>query len=215
MNQVSDTATAGNGGGFDPQQAAALLAQTGRQARRQLEPSPPWFLATRGVMALVAYGAVWLSVRGQQPYTGPTAAALPGVFAFVVVNLGATIALAKRATAGVTGRSRLRPAEIVVMAAVWLGVFVVMGVLAGAGVSHAVVYGTYPAAVPLLAAGLAWAGIMAARGNRRACGTSLGIAVVGAVGVFAGPVGAWAVAGLGICLVLVASAVVIARRQRA
>ena len=72
---------------------------------------------------------------------------------------------ARRATAGVSGRSRLRPAEITVMAAAWLGVFAVMGALAGAGVSKAVVYGTYPATVPLMAAGLAWAGIMAARAS--------------------------------------------------
>ena len=32
-----------------------------------------------------------------------------------------------------------------------------MGALAGAGVSDAIVYGLYPAAVPLIAAGVAWA----------------------------------------------------------
>lgn len=215
MNPTPGTATAGNGGSFDPRQAAALLGQTTQQARRQFEPSPPWFLAVRAVMVLVAYGAVWLSVRGQHPYTHPTVAALPGVFAFVVVNLGATALLARRATAGVSGRSRLLPAEIAVMAVVWVGVFAVMGVLASAGVSDTIVYGIYPAAVPLIAAGLAWAGIMAARANWRACGTALAVAVVGAVGVFAGPVGAWAVAGIGLCVVLLASAAVIAWRQRA
>lgn len=215
MNPTPGTTTADNGGSFDPRQAAALLGQTTQQARRQLEPSPPWFLSVRAVMVLVAYGAVWLSVRGQHPYTHPTVAALPGVFAFVVVNLGATVLLARRATAGVSGRSRLRPAEIAVMAVVWVGVFAVMGVLAGAGVSDTIVYGIYPAAVPLIAAGLAWAGIMAARANRRACGTALAVAVVGAVGVFTGPVGAWAVVGVGLCVVLLGSAAVIARRQRA
>jgi hypothetical protein len=215
VNPTPGTATAGNGGSFDPRQAAALLGQTTQQARRQFEPSPPWFLAVRAVMVLVAYGAVWLSVCGQHPYTHPTVAALPGVFAFVVVNLGATVLLARRATAGVSGRSRLRPAEIAVMAVVWVGVFAVMGVLAGAGVSDTIVYGIYPAAVPLIAAGLAWAGVMAARANWRACGTALAVAVVGAVGVFAGPVGAWAVAGVGLCVVLLASAAVIAWRQRA
>jgi hypothetical protein len=166
-------------------------------------------------MILVVYGAVWLSVRGQHPHTHPTVAALPGVFAFVVVNLGATVLLAGRATAGVSGRSRLRPAEIVVMAVVWAGVFVVMGVLAGAGVSDTIVYGIYPATVPLIAAGLAWAAIMAARANWRSCGTAVAVALVGAVGVFAGPVGAWAVVGVGLCLVLLGSAAVTARRQRA
>lgn len=215
MNTTPDTATADNGGSFDPQQAAALLGQTSQQARRQLEPSPPWFLALRGIMALVAYGAVWLSVRGQHPYTHPTALALPGVFAFVVVNLGATIAIARRATAGVSGRTRLRPGEIVVTAAVWVGVFVALGALAGAKVSDSITYGLFPASVPLIAAGLVWAGIMATRRNWRPCGTALAIVAIGVVGLFAGPAGAWLVSGVGICIALLGSAAVIARRQRA
>jgi hypothetical protein len=56
MNQTPDYVTAGNGGNFDPQQAAALLAQTTHRARRQLEPYPPWLLAV--VVAVV--GAVGL-----------------------------------------------------------------------------------------------------------------------------------------------------------
>src|SRR6266487_5130645 len=159
MNPRPDTTSAGNGGNFDPQQAAALLDQTTQQARRQVEPSPPWMLVIRAVIVLAACGAVWLSVRGQHPYKGPAAAvAIPVVLAFVVVNFGATVAVAKRATAGVSGRSRLRRAEIAVMAVAWIGVFVVMGALAGAGVSRAVVYGLYPATVPLIVAGLTWAG---------------------------------------------------------
>ena len=66
-----------------------------------------------------------------------------------------------------SGKSRLRPAEIVVMAVAWVAVFAVMGALAGAGVSHAIVYGVYPTTVPLIVAGLAWAVIMAARANWR------------------------------------------------
>lgn len=215
MSPIPDTTTANNDGNFDPQQAAALLDRTTQQARRQFEPSPPWFLALRAVLALVAYGAIWLSVRGQHPYTHPTALALPGVFAVVVVNLGASVAVARRATAGVSGRTRLRPAEIAVTAAVWAGVFVVLGALAGARVSDSITYGLYPAGVPLIAAGLAWAAIMAARGNWRPCCTALAIAVVGVVALFAGPAGAWGVVGLGICVVLLGSAAVIAWRQRA
>jgi hypothetical protein len=84
-----DTATsAGNGGNFDPQQAAALLDQTTQQARRKFAPSPPWLLATRAVAVLAVCGAVWLSVRGQHPYQGPTAAVIPVLVAFIVLNFG-------------------------------------------------------------------------------------------------------------------------------
>ncbi len=214
MSHTPDATAAGNGGNFDPQQAAALLDQTTQQARRQLEPSPPWLLAIRAVLVLAACGAVWLSVRGQHPYTGPTAAVLPLLAVFVIVNFAATVAVAKRATIGISGRSRLRPAEIAVLAVVWVGVFVVLGVLAGAGVSRAIVYGVYPATVPLIAAGLAWAAIMAARANWRSCGTGLAVAAVGAVGAFAGPAGAWLVMGIGLCAALLGSAAAIIWRQR-
>jgi hypothetical protein len=39
---TSGTAMAGDGGGeFDPKEAAAILRQTTRQARRRFEPNPP------------------------------------------------------------------------------------------------------------------------------------------------------------------------------
>jgi hypothetical protein len=212
---TSKAGTAGEGGGLDPREAATLLEQTRLQARRQLAPSPPWLLAVRAVMVLATCGAVWLSVRGQHPYKGPTAAVLPVVFTFVVVNFGATVLVAKRATHGVSGRSRLRPVEIAVMALAWVGVFVVMGVLAGAGVSRKVVYGLYPTTVPFIVVGLAWAAIMAARANWRACATGLAVAVVGGVGAFAGPAGAWLVAGVGLFVVLLGNAAAVAWRQRA
>jgi hypothetical protein len=212
MNPTPDTA--GNGAHFDPEQAAALLDQTTQRARRQLEPSPPWLLTIRAFIALVIYGAVWLSVRSQHPYNHPTAAVIPVLVVLVVVNFVATVTVARRAIAGVRGRFRLRPAEIAAMAAVWVGVFAALGVLAGAGVSHAIVYGIYPAAAPLMAGGLAWAGIMAARANWRWSGTGLAVALVGFVGVFAGPAGAWAVTGVGLFAVLLGAAAVIAWRQR-
>ena len=209
MNATSDT-TAGNGGTFDPQQAAALLDQTTRQARRQLQPSPPWLLATRAVMVLAALGAIWLSVRGQHPYRGPTTADIPILVAFIVINFAATVAVSRRATAGVRGRSRLRPAEITVAALAWVAVVVVMVALAAAGVS----YSLYPTTV-LIIPGLAWAAVMAARADWGNCATGLGVAAVGVAGLFAGPAGAWAVAGAGLCAVLLARAAAIARRQRA
>src|SRR5580693_10701615 len=102
MNHTPDTtADSGDGGTFDAQQAAALLDQTTQQARRKLAPSPPWLLATRAVAVLATCGAVWLSVRGQHPYQGPTAAVIPVLVAFIVLNFAATVAVRERAMAGV------------------------------------------------------------------------------------------------------------------
>jgi hypothetical protein len=214
MNTTPGTA-AGNGGSFDPQQAAALLDQTTQQARRQLEPYPPWLLVLRGLGALVVYGGLWLSVRGQHPYLHPTVAAVPGAVAFGIANTIATVAVAKRATAGVVGRSQLRRADIVLWTGLWVGAFVVMGVLIGAGVSDRIVYGLYPAAAPLLIAGLGWAAVTAARANWRQFGAAIVIAAVGAGALFAGPAGAWLVCGVGICIALLGQAALVARRQRA
>jgi hypothetical protein len=66
-----------------------------------------------------------------------------------------------------------------------------------------------------MAAGLAWAGIMAARANWRKCGSALVVAAVGGGGVFAGPVWSWLVAGVGLFAVCLGNAGAIARRQRA
>ncbi len=214
MNPRPDTTAAGNGGTFDPRQAAALLDQTTQQARRQLEPAQPWLLVIRAVVALAIFGAVWLNTRGQHPYQHPTAAIIPVVITFGLLNLIATVTVARRATAGLSGKSRLRPAEIAVLAAIWIGVYAAMVPMAGAGVSDSVVYGLYPVTVPLIAAGLAWAGITAARADWRGCGVGIAVAVTGAVALSAGPAGAWAVAGVGLCVTLLGHAAVIVWQQR-
>jgi hypothetical protein len=213
MNETSEIATADNGGSFAPQQAAALLTQTSQQTRRQFEPAQPWLLAIRAVGVLVVCVAAWLSVRGQHPYKGPTTAVVPLFVAFGVVNLIATVTVAKRATAGVHGRSRLHPIEIALLAVSWIVPFVIMWPLAANGVSYRIVYGVYPTAAPLLAAGLTWAAVTAARARWRACGTGLAVAAVGAIDVLAGPVGTWLSTGIGLCAVLLSSAAFIVWQQ--
>ena len=210
MNRTSDTTAAGNGGSFDPQQAAALLGQTTQQAHRKFQPSPPWLLVTRAVMVLVAVGAIWLSVRGQHPYRGPTAADIPVLVAFIVVNFAATVGVRRHATAGVSGRSRFSQGEITVLALAFVAAVVAMVGLRAAGVDFA----TYPTSV-LVVPGLAWTVLMAARANWRGLATGLAIVVIGIVGAFAGPAGAWAVAAVGLCVMLLGSATAIAWQQRA
>jgi hypothetical protein len=199
---------------MDPREAATLLERTTLRARRQLQPRPPWLLVLRAVLVLAACGTVWLSVRGQHPYRHPTVAAILGIVAFGIVNLGVTVAVARRATTGVRGRSRLRPAEITILAITWVGVYVVMVALADAGVTDAVVYGWYPISVPLILTGLVWAVMMATRARWRSFATGIAVAAVGAAGALAGPVGVWAVTGVGLCLTLLVSAAAIACQQR-
>ncbi len=210
MNQAPDAATAGQDGSLDPRQAAVLLDQATRQARRRFQPSPPWLLATRAVMVLAALGAIWLSVRGQHPYRGPTAADIPVLVAFVVVNFAATVGVRRRATAGVSGRSRFSQGEIIVLVLAFAAAVVAMAGLGIAGVTFA----WYPTSV-LVIPGLAWAAISAARANWLDLATGLSLVVIGIVGTFAGPAGSWAVAAVGLCVTLLSNAAVRARQQRA
>jgi hypothetical protein len=210
VNPTPDTtASAGNGGNFDPRQAAALLDQTTQQARRKLAPSPPWLLAIRAIAVLAALGGIWLTVRGQHPYRGPTGADIPILIGFIVLNFAATVGVRERAMAGVRGRTRLHPVEITILVLAWAAVPLLMWRLAVAGVS----YSWYPTTV-LIVPGLAWAAVSAARGDGRQFGTGLALAAISVVGAFAGPAGSWAVAGVGLCAVLLSDAVAIAWRQR-
>jgi hypothetical protein len=210
VNHAPDTTAAGNGGALGPEQAAALLDQATQQARRKFQPSPPWLLVTRAVMVLAALGAIWLSVRGQHPYRGPTGADIPVLVAFIVVNFSATVAVRRHAIAGVSGRSRFSPGEITVLVLAIVAGVVALVALGAAGVDFA----TYPTSV-LVIPGLAWAVLMAARANWRGLATGLAIIVIGIVGAFAGPAGAWAVAAVGLCVMLLGSAAAIAWQQRA
>jgi hypothetical protein len=210
MNPTPGTsAPAGDGGGFGPEQAAALLDQTTAQARRKLTPSPPWLLTIRGVAVLAVLGAIWLTVRGQHPYHGPTGEDIPILVAFIVLNFVATVAVRERALAGVRGPTRFRRAEIISLVASVAVVPVIVWALHAAGVSWAL----YPSTV-VIAPGLTFAAVLTARDGWRSCGPGLAIAAVGVAGAFAGPVGSWAVAAVGLCAVLLGKAARVARQQR-
>jgi len=208
MNHTSDTA--GNGDTFSPQQAAALLDEATWEARRKLVPNPPWVLVTRGVLVLAACGAIWLSVRGQHPYKGPTNADIPILIAFIVLNFALAVGFRRRAGAGVRGPSRLRPAEIAIVALAWVAAAVLMVGLAAAGLNYAL----YPTMV-LLIPGVTWAILMMLRRNWRGVYSGASVAVVGAVGLLATPAAAWLVAGVGLCAALSGGAALTARAQRA
>jgi hypothetical protein len=209
MNHTSDTA-AGNGDAFTPQQAAALLDEATLEARRKLVSNPPWVLVTRGVLVLAACGAVWLSVRGENPYTGPTNADIPILIAFIVLNSVLAVGFHRRAGAGVSGPSRLRPAEIAIATLAWIAAAALLVGLAAAGLS----YRLYPTTL-LIIPGLTWAILMMLRKNWREVYSGTSVAVVGAVGLLATPAGAWLVAGVGLCAALSGGAALNAWYQRA
>jgi hypothetical protein len=160
------------------------------------------------VVVPVAYGAVWLSVRGQHPYSGPTGTALAVLYSTLIVWIVLVATFYRRATSGVSGRSsRQRGVEGAAFVTIWIAIYVFQGALYHAGASHAIVYGIYPAAAPLIIAGSAAATYTAAKENWPSVGFALAAVALAAIGAFAGPAGVWAVIGIGLCLLLVGRAV--------
>jgi hypothetical protein len=206
MNGTSDrdtTDTYEDEGGLDPRAAARLLEQTQRQAQRGLDFRAPWLSLLAAVVALVAFGAVWLSVRGQHPYKGPTAVALVVLYTVVLIRIGTVLYAHRRARAGVSGRSvSQQRAEGAALAVALVAVYVFMAALAHAGASDALVYGVYVGTATLIVLGTFWAARSAVREDWPGLGLAIAIVLVAAGSALAGPRGVWLSDGVGLCVVL-------------
>jgi hypothetical protein len=216
-HDIEETTGANDGDELDPHEAARLLAQTKREARRQFDLSPPWITAFGGGVILVAYGALWLSVRGQHPYTGPSLGVIALVYAALVVSMAVSVKVYRRATAGVKGPAvRQQQLEgVAILMSFILGSPVLQGALKHYGASDAIVYGVIPAAAPLIIVGTTVVGIAASKSDWPQFGAALAVVIGGAVAAFVGPSGAWLVAGIGLFVGVVVYAVVRDRLQRA
>jgi hypothetical protein len=218
MTAAGDTnqiGASGEGAVLDPREAARILEQAKRQARRQFDPvSPLAALAGAGAF-LVGYGAVWWSMRDQQVYTGPALWSLAVFYGAMAVGGIVAGVVSSRANAGVSGRARRQQqAQTAAIAAAGIGAWVIQGALRYRGVSFEIVYGVYGPTVPLIALVAAAAGINAMRENWLQLGACIGIIAVTSVSVFFGPLGAWGLTGLGCCLVLLAYAAALVVQQR-
>ena len=195
--------TFGDEGELNPRGAARLLVQTNQQARRGLEFRSPRLSLLAAAAILIAFGAVWLSVRGQHPYKGPTTTALVVLYAVVFARIAMVVMAGRRATAGVSGRSaRQRRAEGAALAVALVAVYVFMGALAHAGASDAIVYGLYAVTATLIVLGAFWAARSAVREDWQGLGISIAIMLVAAGSAFAGPRGVWLSDGVGCFAVL-------------
>jgi hypothetical protein len=199
---------------LDPWQAAALLDQVTERARRTFTPATPALWVFRAVLALVAFGGFWLSVRGQDPYSGPTRASMLVAFALVAVNIGWSTLALRRASAGVSGPAHRRSQA-------WIGVMLVVLVVAnavaaplyGSGASNPV-WGLYPASAPLMITGLVGAATAAALRYWPTAGTLLAIAAAATAAGFGGPVGSWLIMGIGLSGVCLGAAFAASRQRR-
>jgi hypothetical protein len=194
---------------LDSQAAALLVAQTDREARRQLDPTPPLLWAVAAVAVPGIYAALWLSVRGQNPYTGPNLSVIGIVYIVVAVLALVGVGVYVRARAGVSGRSR-RDEQIFaipVLAAI-IGFYTFVGALKYDGFSHAIVYGVADAAGPWLMYGAVLATYGAAREDWWKLAGGVALIAAGAGAAFAGPVNVWGVLAVASCVLILANGAV-------
>jgi hypothetical protein len=183
---------------LDPRDAQTMMTETKEKALRDLELNSMLLCLLGGSIIIVGFGIIWMSVRHQHPYQGPTPGAIGLFYLLVIVVDLVAIAAYRRSSRGVRGR---RSKDRLIIGAVGatglVGVFIVMGALDYAGVSHSVVYGIYPATVPLLFASVIAALGAASRDDWTLFASALLISLVCASAAFGGPAGAWFIAGLG------------------
>ena len=202
--------------GLDPREAARLLAESEREARRQFNLSPTWVSAVMAAVILVAYGALWHSTRGQHPYTGPSLGVVALVYAAVAVAFAVSAKVYRRATSGVSGPSvRRQQAEgVAILVSFVLGSPVLQGALEHRRAGDAIVYGLVPAAAPLVVVGTTALGIAASNADWPQFGAAFAVVVGGGVAAFVGPSGAWLAAGITLFVAVLGYTAATGRRPR-
>ncbi len=201
---------------FDPRDAARALAEADQRTRR-LNPDPPVLWWTRTVVFGVAYGGLWLSVRDQSPYVGPTGTGLAIAFGALLVLILVTAAVVQRALVGVTPATHARRWEAAAYAIVLASSFVFEGALHAIGAGAPTVYGVFAASGPLVAVGAMFAGYGAGRRQPAMVVPACVLVVVATAAVFTGPRTVWLVDGLGgtlLGLVVTTRRAIASRRAR-
>jgi hypothetical protein len=194
--------------------AAAIMAEADARARHILRPDHRVTFLVWGLIWLLGDGLMWLAVRGQHPYHGPN----PGGYAATVL-IAVLVSLASvgqsRAETGVRGRSVLRRWTYFLSALAGLGgAFAIEGALVHAGASRPVV-GVFEAVAPVLVIGLLYLARFSAEQDWAVAGLGLWLVIVAAVGAYAGPRNVWAVAALAVGPAFLLVAGLEQRRQRA
>ena len=166
---------------------------------------------------MAIYGTLWLSVRGQHPYKGPTGWALLIIYSLIMVSAitAAVVTRPRRARQGVSGQTRRRETYLgAVMGSAYIAHIVFQGALNYLGASPAIVWGVYPAVVSPIVL-VAAAGVFAAvREDVQTLYAMIAVIAVLAGSAFAGPIGVWLSCGVGGCVVALALAAVQFRQRR-
>jgi hypothetical protein len=194
--------------------AAAIIAEADARARRILRPDHRVTLLAWGLIWFIGDGLMWLAVRGQHPYHGPN----PGGYAATVL-LTVLVSLASvsqaRAESGVGGLSVLRRWTFFLSMLAGLGgAFAIEGALVRAGAGRPVV-GVFEAVAPIVVIGLIYLARFAAEQDWAMAALGLWLVIVAAAGAYAGPQNVWAVAALAVGPAFLLVSTIEQRLQRA
>jgi hypothetical protein len=189
---------------MEPGEAARLLAQTQAHARRSLDFRAPWVSLVAAVVVLAGFGIVWLNVRAQHPFTGPSPASLVVFYALIALRIATVIYAFARARAGVSGRSvNVQREEAVVMIGVLLGFYLALIAIANNSGSHgAGFYWSLFLNGNLIATAAVWAGRCAFHRRWHEVALTAPVALIAALAAVAGSRGMWLVNGVGLCVLL-------------
>lgn len=155
------------------QEAAAAVQDARVRARRELVISAPLVYMAWGLVWLLGYGAMWLSVRGQHPYSGPSGVSIAAVFVLAGLAVAAVVVIVSRAAAGIDGQS-VRYRRIILAA--WATGYLILLVVQAAIISSVSTrtYAFVAFAGPLLLAGLIYILAFALGRNRTALSSGPG-----------------------------------------
>ncbi len=173
---------------MDAGAAAALMQQTDERTRTALRVRLPPVYAAWGVAWLAGLGAMWLSVRGQQPYRGPSAASAVLLGLLILAAIAVTMVVVVRATKGVGGTSAVQGR---IYGLSWpigfAALFAIEGALSWYGASGKVL-GILGAAGPVFVTGLIYVVASAMWLDWSMFGLGAWLALVAAAGAWTGPV---------------------------
>jgi hypothetical protein len=160
------------------QEAATVVQDTRARARKELVISTPLVYMAWGLVWLIGYGAMWLSVRGQHPYTGPSGVSMAAVFVLVGFAVAAVLVIASKAAAGIDGRS-VRHRRII--GATWaigyLSLLIVAPAISSSVSTRTLAFISF--AGPMLLVGLVYIQAAALGRNRQAFGLGAWLVIVG------------------------------------
>lgn len=200
---------------MDAREAARLLAQTQADARRSLDFRAPWVSLVAAVVALAAFGMVWLNVRNQHPFSGPSPASLVIFYALIALRIGTVIYAYARALTGISGHSvTVQRNEAVAMGAALVVCYVLLIAIASGARHSSGFYWSLGLNGTLIALAAIWAGRCAIHKNWQEVALAVAVALIAAVGAIAGPRGMWLVNGVGLCVLLLTTAAIGHRQRR-